>query len=601
MTHSPTRDDQVRPNPNALTCSRYASTFAHMGEVYIYHDLYGYILKMSPDILEFFRAFADPALPDQVCSRYANAFGDMTPESLVGIFLEFGCLITPGTDEMAAAWKTYAVKSRWNVWRREEDGGLTLFCGWGDRPVTKVALDAEDVAVWNAMDSETKLSDLAALYGAPRVERLVRQLAHQDVQAIKLAKVPMSFFEKGGRQHLKPPYLTSTMPYAPLDPDKAGEVKPMEEAFSPKAYYEHEVEDAEVQFDHQETTLSHLFRTPHPALGGRTYGQALVDGLVNKGWLKPDRPLRVLEVGAGLGFVAEAVIGALQARGADVHYDILELSPALAKAQRERLADLPVTVHDGDVLEAEWPLGEVDLFVSNEMIGDLPAVQLTHAQVGLDKLTELDDDAYEEHFQAQLDKLGDTGAMIRKYTMPIGDAPEEFYLNTGAWRLVERVAEHLAPGGVAVLTEFGETGRYPVLSTQLDHPELSIHFGHLMLIGSELGLEPKFEFVMDLIDMDREAQGLATTRSYFKALKALLAEHDVELEKVGYTQSMLQALTAGKIDLSRVGDLRFDRIEDRLMGLVPHEFKALVLTRPAAKTDDEEASSAAAVDDQADA
>ncbi len=586
--------EDARPNPNALTCSRYASTFAHMGEIYIYHDLYGYILKMSPDILEFFRAFADPALPDQVCSRYANAFGDMTPESLVGIFLEFGCLVAPGTNEMNAAWKTYAVKSRWNVWRREEDGGLTLFCGWGDRPVQKVALDAKDAAIWDAIDGETKLSDLAAAHGAPRVERLVKKLAHQDVQAIKLAKVPMSYFEVAGRQHLKPPYLTSTMPYAPLDPDKAGDVKPLEDAFSPKAYYEHDVEDAEAQFDHQETTLSHLFRAPHPALGGRTYGQALVDGLVDKGWLKTDGPLRVLEVGAGLGFVAQAVIGALQARGVDVRYDILELSPALAKAQRERLADLPVTVHEGDVLEAEWPLGEVDLFLSNEMIGDLPAVQLTHSQVGLDKLTELDDDAYEAHFQAQLDKLGATGEMIRKYTVPIGDAPEEFYLNTGAWRLIERVAEHLAPGGLAVLTEFGETGRYPVLSTQLDHPELSIHFGHLMLIGGELGLEPKFEFVMDLIGMDREAEGLATTRSYFKALKALFAEHGVTLDKVGYTRAMLEEMTAGKLDLDRVGDLRFDRIEDRLMGLVPHEFKALVLTRPAAQPHADEVAEAEA-------
>jgi hypothetical protein len=29
-----------------------------------------------------------------------------------------------------------------------------------------------------------------------------------------------------------------------------------------------------------------------------------------------------------------------------------------------------------------------------------------------------------------------------------------------------------------------------------------------------------------------------------------------------------------------VGELRFERIEDRLMGLVPHEFKALVAKKP---------------------
>jgi hypothetical protein len=34
-----------------------------------------------------------------------------------------------------------------------------------------------------------------------------------------------------------------------------------------------------------------------------------------------------------------------------------------------------------------------------------------------------------------------------------------------------------------------------------------------------------------------------------------------------------------KLDLAAVGELRWDKIEDRLMGLVPHEFKALVLRR----------------------
>jgi hypothetical protein len=39
-------------------------------------------------------------------------------------------------------------------------------------------------------------------------------------------------------------------------------------------------------------------------------------------------------------------------------------------------------------------------------------------------------------------------------------------------------------------------------------------------------------------------------------------------------------LLAGKIDAERIGDLRYDKIEDRLMGLVPHEFKALLLKKP---------------------
>ena len=53
-------------------------------------------------------------------------------------------------------------------------------------------------------------------------------------------------------------------------------------------YYRHDVGDADAQFDHQETTLSHLLRVPHPALANRTYGQALVDALLARGAI-PER------------------------------------------------------------------------------------------------------------------------------------------------------------------------------------------------------------------------------------------------------------------------------------------------------------------------
>jgi hypothetical protein len=52
---------------------------------------------------------------------------------------------------------------------------------------------------------------------------------------------------------------------------------------STTAYYRDDVRNAEAQFDHQETTLSHLLRVPHPALAGRTYGQALADAVLAGG------------------------------------------------------------------------------------------------------------------------------------------------------------------------------------------------------------------------------------------------------------------------------------------------------------------------------
>ena len=65
-----------------------------------------------------------------------------------------------------------------------------------------------------------------------------------------------------------------------------------------------------------------------------------------------------------------------------------------------------------------------------------------------------------------------------------------------------------------------------------------------------------------------------------RALRALAEHNGIDLPKIGYTPKLLEETVGDKLDLDTVGELRWDRVEDRLMGLVPHEFKALVVRRP---------------------
>ena len=556
----------------ALVRSPHLSCFAHMGEVYVYHDLYGYILKMSPDVLAVLDAFSEPALPETVCTRFADAFGDQTPETFVGIFLQFACLHRPEDDPWDGLWQKVPVHGRWNVWKDEDDGGITLVTAWGDRPIARHALDPTEAAIWRAFDGETRLDALAEDHSRGEIAALVERLVHHDVQAVKISAVPLGFYD--GRQHAKPPYLTSTMPYDPYDAAVDTLAPPPGDETSTEAYHRREIGDGQAQFDHQETTLSHLLRRPHPALGGRTYGQALVDGLVKRGDLAGGAK-RVLEIGGGLGHVAAGISQALSDRGWDTKTDVMELSPILAEAQRARVEGLPVTIHIGDALTDPWPGEGYDLIVANEMMGDLPSVRLRHGDVGLDD-PDLDEDGLRQRIEAQ----GEVGALVLRHRISLHDAPDPFYLNVGALGLLERVAEHLAPGGTALLTEFGDMSRWPVLSTHLDHPELSIHFGHLAVAAKSLGLDAQGVFVMDLIDLQRDLEGIATTRSHFRALQALFSDHGVSLEKIGYTRTMFEELTA-RAGLGSFGEVHTEPIEDRLMGLVPHEFKALILRRPA--------------------
>ncbi len=566
--------DHGHGDSRLLIRSPYTTTFAHMGEVYVYHDLYGYIIKMSPDILDFLNAFKEPIRPDEVCKTYANAFDEQTPEAFVGVFLQFGCLIKPDHDQVNDLWGMIPVKGRWNVWKRESDGGMTFYCAWGDHEPMKCRLSAAEAAVWWQIDGEKTLQAVQfdAQVPADVVLGMVKKLGHHSVQALKLSALGMRFYKK--KPTMKPPYLTSTMPYARYEPGVDPLPRALEAYFSPEGYYRAEVDDADHQFDHEETTLAHLFREPHPALAGKSYGQKLAEVLISRGRV-PDGEVKVLEIGGGLGFMAKAFVETLQAAGRHVTYHIMELSPALAAAQRTRCEGLPVTVHMGDCLTDAFPDTGYDLVLSNEMIGDLMAVKLDHDRFGMGE-GDIDDDK----FEAGLEASGVAGQFIKKHGIPIGDAPNPFYLNIGAWQLVERLFEIMKPNATAWITEFGDMGKWPILSTHLDHPELSIHWGQLTLVSRNTGFETEFEFVMDTLEMQRDVDGLQTTRSYFRALKGLLAEYGINLEKVGYTRPMFNALIGDTIAPGDIGEIGFERIEDRLMGLVPHEFKALILRKP---------------------
>jgi SAM-dependent methyltransferase len=545
-----------------------------MGAVYLFHDLYGYLMEMSPDIADMIEAFSDGVDTEETIQYFKPRFTDADPREFIEVLAAHAVLVSPDEDEVEGMWAFVPIKGKWNVWQRRDDR-LTLWTAWGERPVQQLFLDPDETKIWDALDGQKRLIELRHHHDNAKLIALIRKLVHHDVQAVKMSVMPWSVYAK--RPAMAPAYLASTMPYPSWQPGTPVPAQPPLDT-----YHTVEITDANAQFDHQETTLSHLLRVPHPALAiqpppsngtaaapiARTYGQALADALIARGAVR-DGAIRVLEIGAGLGYVARDLLQRLRDAGRDVAYTIVELSPALAEAQRQRLAGAPgVTWVIGDVLGVALD-ATFDLVISNEMAGDLPARQLSRPDVGLAADGGTVDPARLRAISATAAELG----------VVVDDAPEPFYLQTGAIDMIARIARWLAPGGSAVVTEFGDVAAWPKLSTQLDHPELSTHFGHLVQAARGAGLEAKVEFVIDLLDFDRTLQGLATTRSHFRALRALAADAGIDLAKIGYTPELRSHTVGGKLELATVGELRWDKIEDRLMGLVPHEFKALVLRR----------------------
>lgn len=532
-----------------------------MGAVYLFHDLYGYLMEMSPDIAAMIESFDDGVDTAETIAYYQGRFGEADPRQFVDVLVAHAVLVDPKEDEVEGMWAFVPIKGKWNVWRRHDDR-LTFYTAWGDNPVQQIMLDADETKMWDAFDGNKRLIEMRHHHDNDKLLALVRRLVHSDVQALKLSMMPWALYAK--RPAMAPAYLASTMPYPRWTPGT-----PVPPPVPLTSYHQETIADADAQFEHQETTLSHLLRIPHPALRDRTYGQALADALLAKGALPAGR-VRVLELGAGLGYVARDVIARLTEQGRDVAYTIVELSPALAAAQRTRVPG--ATWIERDALQVELADGSFDVIISNEMVGDLPALQLRRDDLGL----AADGGTID---RAKLRALGGGAALAADLGVALDDAPDPFYLQTGAFELIARIARWLAHGGTAIVTEFGDVSAWPRLSTHLDHPELSTHFGQLLQAARGAGLDGEVEFVIDLLDVDRDQQGLATTRSHFRALRALARDADVDLPKIGYTPALLAHAAADKLDLDNIGELRWERIEDRLMGLVPHEFKALVIRR----------------------
>ena len=203
------------------------------------------------------------------------------------------------------------------------------------------------------------------------------------------------------------------------------------------------------RFDEVECTISHLLRFPHPALGGRRYGEALLQGIGGHG-IRPARS-GVVEIGGGAGHVAEAAWRGAAGPFTKARWTAVDLSPALIAAQQRRALEpsQPGGRHPrwtgvrADALELPFASRSVDgLVLANEVLADLPV---------------------------------------------------EGGCNTGAIRLVRELSRVLAPGGAAVLTEFGgdfDPGPVRLLAAfgQGEHVEWSIDFRSIRATAVQAGL-----------------------------------------------------------------------------------------------------------------
>jgi ubiquinone/menaquinone biosynthesis C-methylase UbiE len=265
-------------------------------------------------------------------------------------------------------------------------------------------------------------------------------------------------------------------------------------------YHLHEIHDGHTHFDNRETTVAHCFGRPHPALDGLTFGARLYDRVQATFNLKTDS--QIVEVGCGTGEMAGAWLKRAN-DGPGSRYVRVDLSPELLRTQATNAGDSLSILADGTALPL--PNESVDLLLSNEVIADMSAVP-----VDPDNPTP---------------SAAEVLQRIQRYDLPAPKTPALY--NLGAWLFLEEIARVLSPGGMAWVSEFGSLEEAPEEARQLDHPEVSIQFGHLCTIAQALGLEVECVPMAEWMQFSMHTRQPA--RHSWMAMRALAKSQNIHL------------------------------------------------------------------------
>lgn len=399
-------------------------------------------------------------------------------------------------------------------------------------------LNPAELRLWRAMNGARPLSEVARRAGLRVDEALpfVLELTHPEIQALQLRDRPITRRELGLERLVAPERPPAERPEHNHGP--WGET-------TLSHYHAAEITDAATHFDDRETTVAHAFALPHPALDGEPYGARLFRALDMRGLVRSGA--RVLEIGPGTGELARRWTEAAEEAGKPGDYTRLDQSPTLLAAQQERAPRTRGLL--GDATRLPFPDGSLDLVLCNEVIADLSAAPW-------DPRAPAAPGSPAEALEALAARHG------------LDLLPPGSLYTLGAMRLVEELARVLAPGGAAYLSEFGGPDELPTETAQLDHPEVSVHFGHLAAVTRGLGLEATLLPLPELLGMDLGATWLS--RHSYEALRARMRMEGRHLEARAWTPETL--------DLPwEVEGLQWVPVSDPGPGPLPTRFWALLL------------------------
>ncbi len=247
----------------------------------------------------------------------------------------------------------------------------------------------------------------------------------------------------------------------------------------------------------------------------------------------------------------------------------MDLSPSLIQSQQQKLTGMvpAVTHYQQDATSFSLPERKFHLIIANEVIADFPVAWV--------RRTRDEDDDSTQRWE------GEGARDLERYNLPELANAEAFLINTGVFRFIERAWQHLTPGGVVIMSEYGSVDTFPIQSYHLNHEEFSIHFGHVQTCARKVGFECQLMSLKDFLQLDDQVRMLDGQEEQILCLNHVFQKHGASLPYALISQSEFQKSFQELVDQINLTGFSFSPLVNGFhYGPRINDFMFAILTKP---------------------
>jgi hypothetical protein len=121
-------------------------------DFFVYHNLYGYILKMSEDLVDFLEFFYEkPQTADEMEAQFGQVFDHDTLNEFLSIFRTLACLLPDDNYEAQKTHEMFPTQARWITVNQTNPQNIVIYAfdTQSQKELYRISLDAWESKLWS--------------------------------------------------------------------------------------------------------------------------------------------------------------------------------------------------------------------------------------------------------------------------------------------------------------------------------------------------------------------------------------------------------------------------------------------------------------------